>query len=136
MDWLRKNGRNSIQGQGARHKSVLRMNRIYYKECLDGNAMWNMMKVANPPAGGLASLKKQLHYMQRFFLLLTILFLQCKAKKEMPAGDPDNGGLFLPGNFEALVVADSIGLPVILLLMTMVIFMSNCDFQRWEMEEM
>jgi len=28
---------------------------------------------------------------------------------ELPPGDSDNGGLFLPGNFEALVVADSIG---------------------------
>jgi glucose/arabinose dehydrogenase len=26
-----------------------------------------------------------------------------------PKGDPDNGGLFLPGGFEALVVADSVG---------------------------
>lgn len=47
--------------------------------------------------------------MQRIFLLLTILFLQCKAKKELPPGDPGNGGLFLPGDFEALVVADSTG---------------------------
>ena len=27
----------------------------------------------------------------------------------MPPGDAGNGGLFLPGNFEALVVVDSIG---------------------------
>ncbi len=27
----------------------------------------------------------------------------------LPPGDPGNGGLFLPGNFEAVVVADSIG---------------------------
>jgi len=27
----------------------------------------------------------------------------------LPAGDPDNGGLILPGNFEAVVVADSLG---------------------------
>jgi len=47
--------------------------------------------------------------MQRIFLLLATLFLQCKAKKELPPGDPGNGGLFLPDNFEALVVADSIG---------------------------
>jgi glucose/arabinose dehydrogenase/mono/diheme cytochrome c family protein len=49
-------------------------------------------------------------FVQRFLLFLTVLIsLQCKTKKELPPGDPDNGGLFLPGNFEALVVADSIG---------------------------
>src|SRR5450432_76621 len=29
--------------------------------------------------------------------------------KSSPPGDPHNGGLILPGNFEAVVVADSIG---------------------------
>ena len=44
------------------------------------------------------------------FLLFIILFLfDCKTKKELPPGDPGNGGLFLPGDFEALVVADSVG---------------------------
>ncbi len=36
----------------------------------------------------------------------------CQSPKHpasLPPGDPDNGGLFLPGNFEAVVVADSIG---------------------------
>jgi len=33
----------------------------------------------------------------------------CKQKAELPASDVDNGGLILPGNFEALVVTDSIG---------------------------
>lgn len=47
--------------------------------------------------------------MQRFLLLLTILLIQCKSKNELPPGDPGNGGLFLPGNFEAVVVADSVG---------------------------
>ena len=32
-----------------------------------------------------------------------------KPPAPLPAGDPDNGGLFLPGNFEAVVVADSLG---------------------------
>ena len=41
--------------------------------------------------------------------LTFLFFFQCKSKKELPAGDPGNGGLFLPGDFEALVVADSIG---------------------------
>jgi len=52
----------------------------------------------------------QPHNMHRPFLFLLVLFfLQCKTKKELPPGDPGNGGLFLPGNFEALVVADSTG---------------------------
>src|SRR4051812_32727879 len=33
----------------------------------------------------------------------------CKQPMHLPAGDGNNGGLFLPGNFEALVVVDSIG---------------------------
>ena len=36
-------------------------------------------------------------------------FTQCKEINKLPPGDPDNGGLFLPDNFEAVVVADSIG---------------------------
>jgi glucose/arabinose dehydrogenase/cytochrome c553 len=34
---------------------------------------------------------------------------QGKPPAPLPKGDPDNGGLFLPGNFEAVVVADSLG---------------------------
>ena len=45
-------------------------------------------------------------------LAIAIIFISaaagCKQAKT-PAGDKDNGGLFLPGNFEALVVTDSIG---------------------------
>ncbi len=33
----------------------------------------------------------------------------CKQPLHLPRGDADNGGLLLPGNFEALVVVDSIG---------------------------
>src|SRR5436190_14908371 len=48
--------------------------------------------------------------MIRVFLVLTVItFIQCRTKNELPKGDPGNGGLFLPGNFEAVVVADSIG---------------------------
>ena len=48
--------------------------------------------------------------MPRLMLLFTVLFfLQCKTKKGLPPGDADYGGLILPGNFEAVVVADSIG---------------------------
>lgn len=44
-------------------------------------------------------------------VVITILVLHCKTKPRtiLPPGDPDNGGLILPGNFEAVVVADSIG---------------------------
>src|SRR6185503_18526453 len=44
-----------------------------------------------------------------FFFFTLITFIQCNTKPQLPKGDPDNGGLFLPGNFEAVVVADSIG---------------------------
>src|SRR5258705_10504695 len=45
------------------------------------------------------------------FLLFLIItrFIQCNTGTKLPKGDPGNGGLFLPGNFEAIVVADSIG---------------------------
>lgn len=41
--------------------------------------------------------------------LTAITFFQCGKQIELPPGDPDNGGLFLPDNFGALVVVDSIG---------------------------
>src|SRR5687767_490472 len=34
---------------------------------------------------------------------------QCRKSVELPKGDSDNGGLFFPEGFEAVVVADSIG---------------------------
>src|SRR6476620_11969198 len=43
------------------------------------------------------------------FLLFIIVFAQCKGPSGLPDGDADNGGLSLPGNFEAVVVVDSIG---------------------------
>lgn len=42
-------------------------------------------------------------------LLIIITLSQCKDKISLPPGDPDNGGLFLPDGFEALVVIDSTG---------------------------
>lgn len=36
-----------------------------------------------------------------------VLFAQCQGRSEVPAV-PDNGGLFLPGGFEAIVVVDSL----------------------------
>lgn len=43
------------------------------------------------------------------FLVLLMGFSQCKQADKLPPGDPDNGGLYLPGGFEAVVVADSVG---------------------------
>jgi glucose/arabinose dehydrogenase/cytochrome c553 len=40
---------------------------------------------------------------------MVLAFLGCENKPQLPAGDPDSGGLFLPDGFEALVVADSTG---------------------------
>ncbi len=43
------------------------------------------------------------------FVVLTLLSVtHCKPENELPAGDPGNGGLFLPENFEAVVVVDSL----------------------------
>lgn len=42
--------------------------------------------------------------------LATVVIISCsKITRTLPTGLPDNGGLFLPDNFEALVVVDSIG---------------------------
>lgn len=44
-------------------------------------------------------------------LFLALAFVQCSPniEREIPAADIDNGGLYLPGGFEALVVVDSVG---------------------------
>ncbi|MCH6236685.1 c-type cytochrome [Cognataquiflexum rubidum] len=44
-----------------------------------------------------------------FFCLGLWMFFSCEPKVKLPAGDDDNGGLFLPDGFEAVVVVDSIG---------------------------
>ncbi len=41
--------------------------------------------------------------------VITISFIKSNGLGGLPAGDSDNGGLFLPGGFEAVVVADSVG---------------------------
>ena len=41
--------------------------------------------------------------------LITISFIKSNTPGGLPKGDSDNGGLFLPGGFEAVVVADSVG---------------------------
>ena len=42
-------------------------------------------------------------------IVASISTLACKQESKRPAADKNNGGLFLPKNFEALVVVDSIG---------------------------
>jgi len=41
-------------------------------------------------------------------ILIPLLFTKCR-NTGLPPGDTDNGGLMLPGNFEAVVVIDSVG---------------------------
>ena len=41
--------------------------------------------------------------------LTVISLIQCSKHIELPPSDPNNGGLFLPDNFGAVVVTDSIG---------------------------
>lgn len=42
------------------------------------------------------------------FISLTMIFGRCSEKIDLPPGDMDNGKLFLPGNFQAVVVVDSL----------------------------
>ncbi len=42
------------------------------------------------------------------YALIILTFAQCN-NKGLPPGDADNGGLYLPGDFQAVVVADSLG---------------------------
>jgi glucose/arabinose dehydrogenase/mono/diheme cytochrome c family protein len=43
-----------------------------------------------------------------FIVLMVANLTQCGTTVELPAGDPANGGLFLPAGFEAIVVVDSL----------------------------
>ncbi|MCB0688358.1 MAG: PQQ-dependent sugar dehydrogenase [Saprospiraceae bacterium] len=54
-------------------------------------------------------MNKSLNLKHLALLTLAMLFFQCHQSSNLPLADPDNGGLFLPGNFEALVVVDSVG---------------------------
>ena len=43
-----------------------------------------------------------------FVFLLALTLTKCSTTAELPAGDPGNGGLYLPQGFEAVVVIDSL----------------------------
>lgn len=47
--------------------------------------------------------------MRLLFFFMLAACTCCKSPVKLPPSDPDNGGLFLPTGFEALVVTDSIG---------------------------
>ena len=49
------------------------------------------------------------HFYNWILFFVLFLFVQCKSKIELPQGDPGNGGLLLPGDFEAVTVAEGIG---------------------------
>jgi len=52
----------------------------------------------------------KLLFLQTIFLsLAAVSLMQCDKPIALPPGDPGNGGLLLPDNFEAVVVTDSIG---------------------------
>ena len=47
----------------------------------------------------------------RVYLLVVVTlfgFTQCQESSSLPPADPDNGGLFLPDDFDAVVVVDSL----------------------------
>ncbi len=54
-------------------------------------------------------MKSGLYSKSLFVFLLLLGFSYCAPQNESPPGDADNGGLFLPDNFEAIVVAESTG---------------------------
>lgn len=56
----------------------------------------------------LNTLFQRAYYEILFIFLLAITLTNCKTADELPAADPDNGGLFLPEGFDAVVVVDSL----------------------------
>src|SRR5688572_8544034 len=52
-------------------------------------------------------MKLYVTYMWAVFLVFC--FSRCNRRENIPAGDANKGGLYLPLNFEAIVVVDSIG---------------------------
>jgi glucose/arabinose dehydrogenase len=56
-------------------------------------------------------MQKRVNSCINIILLLFVSFCmyQCNTSTKLPPGDPNNGGLFLPDGFDAVVVADSTG---------------------------
>ncbi|MBA2562319.1 MAG: PQQ-dependent sugar dehydrogenase [Chitinophagaceae bacterium] len=50
----------------------------------------------------------RIYFNQLIYFFIITVFTQCNTNG-LPPGDADNGGLFLPENFEAVVVVDSVG---------------------------
>ncbi len=44
-----------------------------------------------------------------FLIFAFVVLTQCEPNSDLPKGDSDNGGLFVPDGFEVVVVADSLG---------------------------
>jgi hypothetical protein len=64
-----------------------------------------LTKIVDPNFG---TCQRYWHY--SLFLIVFLISLSCENKQEeLPAADVDNGGLIIPGGFEALVVIDSAG---------------------------
>lgn len=59
----------------------------------------------------LINMQEKINKISGLVCLLFALFglVQCNTANKLPPGDADNGGLFLPAGFEAVVVADSTG---------------------------
>ena len=51
---------------------------------------------------------KKLIFLSSIIVIGILLIVRCKSNNDLPAGDKDNGGLYLPGDFEAVVVIDSL----------------------------
>lgn len=58
-----------------------------------------------------STLQESLRFKDIFIFLLVVVLVSCKTRESfvLPTPDADNGGLFLPDGFAALVVADSVG---------------------------
>ncbi len=56
-----------------------------------------------------ANLRSKLYVMMGLAFLITISFIKSNGPGGLPQSDGANGGLFLPGGFSAVVVADSVG---------------------------
>lgn len=56
-----------------------------------------------------ANLRSKLYLMMGLAFLISISFIKSNGTGGLPQSDGANGGLFLPGGFSAVVVADSVG---------------------------